>query len=159
MTDAGDTAQASAAPAAAIAVVPTNLGKALAAGFAAAVVGAVLWAVVTVTTHYQIGFMAIGLGFLVGWAVRTTGRSGAPVLGYLGAVFALAGCILGNLLTASGFFAATMGVPLSVALANVLLQPAVAARALQDGFDPMDLLFYAIAVYEGYKIARRPVSA
>ena len=32
----------------------------------------------------------------------------------------------------------------------------VAASLLQATFNPMDLLFYAIAVYEGYKLARKP---
>jgi hypothetical protein len=29
--------------------------------------------------------------------------------------------------------------------------------AMQETFNGMDLLFYAIAVYEGYKLARRPL--
>ena len=159
MSDSGETAAAHPAPAAVIEPVATNLGKAVAAAMVAAVVGAILWAVITVTTHYQIGIMAIGVGVLVGWAVRAVGRSGAPVLGYVGAVFALAGCVLGNLLTVSGFAASEMGMPLSAAITKVLLQPAVAVSALQDNFNGMDLLFYAIAVYEGYKIARKPVTA
>lgn len=32
------------------------------------------------------------------------------------------------------------------------------ATILQAGFHGMDLLFYAIAVYEGYKLARRPLA-
>ena len=159
MTDSNPAAPASAAPPAVSEIVPTNLGKAIAAALGAAVVGAVLWAVVTVMTKYQIGIMAIGVGFLVGWAVRVTGRSGAPVLGYVGAVFALIGCLLGNLLTISGFISAETAVPLSDALAKLLLQPATAVSMMQESFSPMDLVFYAIAVYEGYKIARRPVTA
>jgi hypothetical protein len=40
------------------------------AGLAAAILGAIIWAVVTVTTKYQIGYMAIGVGALVGFALR-----------------------------------------------------------------------------------------
>lgn len=159
MTDSSQAAPASPAPPAPGDIVPTNLGKAVGAALAAAVVGAVVWAVVTVATKYQIGIMAIGVGFLVGWAVRATGRSGAPVLGYVGAVFALIGCLLGNLLAISGLIAAETATPLPATLARVLLQPATAVSVMQAGFSPMDLVFYAIAVYEGYKIARRPVSA
>jgi hypothetical protein len=38
----------------------------------------------------------------------------------------------------------------------VLGNPNSIATILQQTFRGMDLLFYAIAVYEGYKLARRP---
>src|SRR5690606_41520791 len=43
-----------------------NMPLALLAGVAAAVIGAVLWAVITVATNLQIGYIAVGLRFLVG---------------------------------------------------------------------------------------------
>ena len=48
-------------------------------GLVASVVGAAVWAVVTIATEYQIGFMAIGVGYLVGIAVRIGGK-GLPQL-------------------------------------------------------------------------------
>jgi hypothetical protein len=39
---------------------------------------------------------------------------------------------------------------------RVLANPASIATILQASFQGMDLLFYAIAVYEGYKLSRRP---
>jgi len=39
-------------------------------GLAAAIVGAIIWAVVTVTAKYQIGWMAVGVGAFVGFALR-----------------------------------------------------------------------------------------
>jgi hypothetical protein len=143
-------------PATAVADIPTNLAAAIGGGLAAAVVGAVVWAVITVTTKFQIGFMSVGVGFLVGWAVQQTGRSGAAALGVIGAAFALGGCVLGNLLSASGFVAAGRNLPLFDVVGRVFTQPAVASSLLQATFNPMDLLFYAIAVYEGYKLARKP---
>src|SRR5713101_3491857 len=38
------------------------------AGLAAAIIGAIIWAVVTVTTKYQIGWMALGVGALIAFA-------------------------------------------------------------------------------------------
>ena len=38
---------------------------------------------------------------------------------------------------------------------KVLGTPSIALNVLQTPFNGMDLLFYAIAVYEGYKLARR----
>src|SRR6266576_7031028 len=74
------------------------------AGLAAAIIGAIIWAVVTVTTKYQIGWMALGVGALVGFALRI--GNGGKVFGILGAVLALCGCILGNYFSLIGFASA-----------------------------------------------------
>jgi hypothetical protein len=126
------------------------------AGLVAALIGAVLWAVVTVATKMQLGIMALGVGLLVAWAVRSFGKGSSQTFSILGAVFALAGCVLGNLLTACGFVAAEANVAVSVIVAKVLANPALAMDLLQRSFDGMDLLFYALAAYEGYRFARRP---
>ena len=73
-----------------------NLLIALLAGIAAAVVGTIVWAAITVTTGYQIGYMAIAVGFIVGYAVRL-GNGIDKIFGVLGAALALGGCVLGNL--------------------------------------------------------------
>jgi hypothetical protein len=136
-----------------------SLPLAIAAGLLAALVGAALWAVITVTTKFQIGFMAIGVGFLVAWAVRTFGRGHSEVFGVLGGGFALLGCVLGNLLSACGFLAAQSSEPLVPLIIRVITNPALAAQLVQATFNPMDLLFYAIAVYEGFKFGKRPIRA
>src|SRR4029078_7954573 len=64
------------------------------AGLAAAIIGAIIWAVVTVTAKYQIGWMAVGVGVLVGVALRI--GNGGKAFGILGAFLALFGCILGS---------------------------------------------------------------
>ena len=139
----------------AVAAEEANLPAAIAGGLIAAIVGALAWAAVTITTKFQIGFMAVGVGFLVAWAVRTLGKGRGQVFGVIGAVFALLGCILGNLLSACGFIAADRGQPLVSVALRVLGTPSIAMDILQATFRGMDLLFYAIAVYEGYKLARR----
>ena len=76
-----------------------NLSMGAVGGVAAAAVGAIIWAIITVVTGYQIGWMAVGVGFLVGYAVKLLGKGVDPVFGYAGAAIALAGCLAGNLLT------------------------------------------------------------
>jgi len=51
-----------------------NFNLAILAGIGAAVLGAALWAVVTVTTKTELGLMAIAVGFLVGRAIRAVGH-------------------------------------------------------------------------------------
>jgi hypothetical protein len=133
-----------------------NLIGALLAGAVAAVVGAVLWAVVTVMMKAQIGFMAIGVGLLVAFAVRKVGRGSAVTYGGIGAVFALLGCLFGNLLSGCAFVALQENLPIADVTLKMLASPSTSLLLLEETFDGMDLLFYAIAAYEGFKFARVP---
>ncbi len=135
-----------------------NLGLAIAAGVVAALVGAVLWAVITVTTEYQIGFMAIGVGLLVGFAVRYFGKGTTQPFGIVGAVLSLAGCVVGNLFTIFGFISIQESMELTQVASAVLGEPGMTMALMRESFSPMDLLFYGIAVYEGYKIAMKPTA-
>jgi hypothetical protein len=126
-----------------------SLAGGILAGLLAAVVGAAVWAAVTCTTKYQIGWMAVGVGFLVGFAVRKFGRGGTPLYGGIGAVLALVGCLLGNYLTIIGFFSLETGTGLFEVLGQLPFPTAV--ELMRETFSPIDVLFYAIAVYEGYK--------
>ncbi len=74
----------------------------------------------------------------------------------LGAVLALAGCLLGNFLTLLGMAAEQEGFGYIEILQVVdySLVPAV----MMESFSPMDLVFYGIAIYEGYRFSFRHVS-
>jgi hypothetical protein len=127
-----------------------NFPIALGAGIAAAIIGAIAWAIVTVTTEYQIGYMAIGVGFMVGFAVRL-GHGRDNVFAVSGAVLALIGCLLGNFLSMVGFVAKQQNVNVFGALSAIDL--AKVPGAMMSAFNPMDLLFYGIAVYAGFKFS------
>ena len=60
---------------------PRALVPAILAGIAAAVVGGIVWALIVVKTGYEIGFAAVGIGALAGYAVvlATRGRKGLPL--------------------------------------------------------------------------------
>ena len=102
--------------------------------------------------------MAVGIGFLVGYTVKILGKGVSPIFGAVGGACALLGCILGNLLSICGFISANESVPLFQVMTGVLMQPKVAAEILINTFNPMDILFYAIAIYEGYKFSFRHIS-
>jgi hypothetical protein len=121
------------------------------AGAAAAIVGAVGWAAITFATHKQFGLVAIGIGLLVAVAVRRFGDQSIQHAMLSGGL-ALFGCVLGNLLSACAFVSDAQSVPMLQVVARVLSRPALAARVLQETFDPGDLIFYAIATYEGFKL-------
>ena len=125
-------------------------------GFVAAVLGAGVWAGITVATGYQIGFMSIGVGFLVGFAVRTLGKGITSTFGVVGATFSLLGCSLGNLLAVTAMVASEQGV--SFLDAVVQLNAGLIQELMIAFFNPMDLLFYGIALYYGYKLAFRQLT-
>ncbi len=133
-----------------------NLPLAIAGGLGASLAGACVWAGVTVVSGYQIGFMAIGVGFLVGFAVRSLGKGISSSFGILGAVLSLLGCALGNLLAITALVAQDQGVAFFDALSQ--LTPGLVQQLMVAFFSPMDVLFYAIAVYYGYKLAFRQLS-
>ena len=132
-----------------------NLLGGVSAGLVGALAGAVIWAVITVFAKYQIGFMAVGVGFLVGIAVRTFGKGIDKIFGLAGAAMALLGCLLGNLFTVCYFVSLAEKMDFFDVLARLDLT--VIANLLKATFRPMDLIFYAIAVYEGYRLSFRKI--
>jgi len=123
------------------------------AGAAAALVSAAIWGFVTVLTGYQIGWMAIGVGYLVGHAVRPFGKGVNKIFGLIGAAWAVFGCLFGNLVAMCSFVAQSQG----VGTLDVLMQLDLTTsyQILAETFSPIDLLFYGIAIYEGYRFSFR----
>ena len=134
-----------------------NLVAGALAGLAAALVSAAIWALITALTEYQIGFMAIGVGLLVGFAVRAVGKGIVPVFGIVGALLSLLGCVCGNLLSMAWFIAANEGVTYWQLLGSLNLEFAIEIMTVT--FDPMDLLFYGIALYFGFKYSFTPLAS
>jgi FtsH-binding integral membrane protein len=126
------------------------------AGLIAAVSGAAVWAGVTVVTEYQIGWMAVGLGFLVGIAIRTMGRGIDQVFGVVGAVMALVGCVLGNVFTIAWYISAQTGSSLMSVLTQLDMELVI--DLITETFQVMDILFYGLALYFGYKYAFRQLT-
>ncbi|WP_430817755.1 hypothetical protein [Carboxylicivirga sp. RSCT41] len=129
---------------------------AIVGGLLASFISGVIWAAITVSTEYQVGYMAIGVGLIVGFAVRFFGAGIDQKFGVLGAILALLGCLSGNLFSQVGFFAHAE----SLSYLEVLsyLDPGTIISILVESFSAMDILFYGIAIFEGYKLAFRRVS-
>ena len=130
-----------------------NILAVLAAGFAAMLGGAVLWALVTVITHLELGLMAIVVGFLVGLGIQKVRKRPNTNFGILGAVLAFAGCLLGNAFSFIAIAAQQSSAPFLDTILNVSVMGLLSA--MTDNFEAMDLVFYAIAIYEGFKFASR----
>lgn len=127
------------------------------AGLLAGILGAYIWAAITVSTGYQIGYLALAVGAGVGLSMRFVGKGIQPVFGFWGAGIALLSVVLGNLFSIFGFVAqyAEMGVFEVIVSFDFALLPEI----MEESFSPIDLLFYGIATYEGYKFAFRKISS
>jgi hypothetical protein len=133
-----------------------NLVLAVLVGGGAALLGACVWAAITFATSFQIGWMAVGVGFLVGYAVKTFGKGIDKSFAVVGALWSLAGCAFGNLLSVIAVISKHQNVPFFDILEK--LNPEIVASLMQATFNPMDLLFYGIAVYEGYRFSFRQIT-
>jgi len=134
-----------------------NMPAALGAGLVSSALGAGVWAGITVVTGSQIGWIAVGVGFLVGHAVRIAAKGIDAVYGVIGGAFALLGCVAGNSLAVCQLVADQEGMAFLDEV--VQLDLALIRELMVATFSPMDLLFYGIALYEGHKLSFRQPGA
>ncbi len=127
-------------------------------GLVAAFIGAVVWAAVTIASGYQLGLIAIAIGFLVGYTVRSLGKGINPIFGIMGGGLAFFGCLLGNFFIVVALLSQEFGTPMFEVFSILLVSPSLVVEIMTETFDFMDLLFYGIAIYEGYKLSFRQIS-
>ncbi len=133
-----------------------NLVMGFMGGTGAATIGAIIWAIITALTNYQIGWMAVGVGFLVGFSVRKFGKGIDTSFGIVGAALSLLGCLAGNLISLCILVSRQEGMGIIEVLSR--LNPEIVVELMRATFSPIDLLFYGIAIYEGYRFSFRTIT-
>ncbi len=133
-----------------------NLTMGIVGGLLGAIIGAVGWGLLTWLTHYQIGFAAIGVGFLAGFGVRYLGKGIDVAFSIVGALTALIGVFLGDIFWACIEISRGEGVPLSDVISA--LNPELIGSIFRETFSPIQLLFYGFAVWAGFKYAKRTLT-
>jgi hypothetical protein len=127
-------------------------------GLVAAIVGAVIWALIAAVTKYETGLVAILVGAIVGFAVRFFGHGTSVPFGIVGAVLSLLSIIVGSLLA----IAIIITNDPTLNTANLSLVQVIQAlfsdlggtlQVFQQNTSALDLLIYAIAIFEGYAFA------
>ncbi len=129
-----------------------SLVVAILAGAIAAIVGAGAWMGITVATGLHVGYVALGIGALVGFAIRLSGSGTGIIFGIVGAVWTLLSCLTGEFLTQiqlattpqHDFYAVLISVNMGDMLTTILNQTS-----------PITYLIYAIGIFEGYKLSIR----
>lgn len=125
--------------------------KALLAGLVSALVAAGLWAAIALVTDHQYGLVAIAVGLIVGISVRFAGHGTTVAFALVGAGCSLLAIALGNLLAVAIFVAQEFGVPFLDVLAAMDFE--VIAEVLTSDLQPLDYVFYGIALYEGLRFS------
>jgi hypothetical protein len=125
-------------------------------GLIVGVLGAILWGVITVATGYQIGYMALAIGAGVGLTIRITGKGIDTIFGIWGAGIALFSVLLGNFLSIIGFLANSEGLGYIETL--LLFDYSYLPQVMAETFSLLDLLFYGIAIYEGFRFSFRKIT-
>lgn len=131
-----------------------NLGLGLIGGLGGMTIGAIIWALITYFTEYQLGIAAIGVGFLAGMGVRLLGKGLSQPFGIIGAVTAGIGVVLGNYLMILMLAMQEFGLSITQVI-QVAFDFPLMIEIMVDLFTPIDLLFYGLAVYYGYRTSFR----
>jgi len=128
-----------------VALAPANgsLPKAVIAGCVAALIGGLVWGGISKATGYEIGWIAIGIGFLCGIAVRSIGKGEGPQFQITAAATALGGIAVGKI----------FAIMLYAQAENIDLSLSQAIQILPQFLSPIDALFVAIAVWQAWKVA------
>ncbi len=133
-----------------------NLLKGILAGLIAGIISAILWAFITIYVNFQIGFMAIAVGAIVGFTIRIFGKGVDRSFGFWGAGISLFSVLLGNILSIIGVAANEAGVGYFEALRYFDYSYLPQIMWEFSGF--IDVIFYILAVTEGYKFSFRIIS-
>jgi len=113
---------------------------------AAALVAAGIYGVVIGTTKHEIGWAAVGVGFVIGLAAgRLGGRN--PVLPVFSAVLALGAVYLGQLIGEAMIGADELGVSFSKVFFDHF---DVVQEAWKADSDPLTFVFFAIAAFAAF---------
>lgn len=133
-----------------------NLPMGIVAGLIASIISAVAWAAITVATEYQIGWLAIAVGFFVGYAVRIGGKGISKIFGIVGASLAIIAVLGGNFLSLIGFIANEHNLGYFEVLRHFPYSETF--EFMKETFSPIDLLFYGLALWEGYSFSFRQIT-
>jgi hypothetical protein len=135
-----------------------GLSAALVGGVTAALAAALVWALITMATGYHAGWMAVGMGLLIGGAVRTTARGKGKSFGYLSAAVWILGCLLGNFLSVCAFVAGQESLSPIYVLTYICSEPARIPGAMLATFQFLDLLFWGVGLYVAYRLSFRRIA-
>lgn len=129
----------------------------LLAGVVAAVLATAIWYGVVAATHFQVGIVAIAVGFIVGQGVVLGARRRTSIaLVAISVVLTLLALVVSEYLIVAYFVGQEYGFPIEVVQPPDLVLGVVAESL---GADPLTLVFWAIALFQAFVIPWRSIRA
>lgn len=125
-----------------------SITTAVAAGLGVAIVGSVLWGIISYATQHQFSLLALVIGLCVGTVMARVSRVRNPALAIASAAIAVLGCALGSLVAEILVF-----VRLGAPLGNVLSNPHIVFHYYPKAVGGLGFVFWAIAALYGYRVA------
>jgi hypothetical protein len=131
-----------------------NLFLGILAGVVAAIVGALIWMGITVATGYEVGYVAIGIGALVGMAIRFAGNGTSIIYGIMGALLTFLSCLTGETLAELQSLTSPQ-----VSFMDVLSHSDLSALVthIVTSASPITYIIYGIGIFEGFKLSVRKI--
>ena len=129
---------------------------AIMAGVIGAAVGAMVWLGISMFTNIPVGWMAVGVGLIVGVMIRVAGQGIDRAFGIVGVVLTLAGCAGGTLLAGCWL--------LSIQTADagfsdmvLALTPGLVVEIFRAMLSPMNYAYYGIGTVASYWFSIRRI--
>ncbi|MFF4486930.1 hypothetical protein ACFY0F_10610 [Streptomyces sp. NPDC001544] len=123
-----------------------NVALGLVAALGAALVAAALYGVVIGLTKHEIGWAAVGVGFVIGLAAGKVGGRN-PALAVAGAMLALGAVYIGHLVGEAMIGADSVGVSFS----KLIFQHfGLVQDAWKEDADPLTFLFFGLAAFAAF---------
>ena len=124
------------------------------AGVLASCIATVVYALYPFLFGIQLEFLAIGVGFIVGFAISKFSKRKNHILGIIGAALSLLSCVMGDVLSAIAIYSYQNNAPFFEIIAN--LNFSTIAEILFQIVGVENILFYLMAMTIGYVISASP---
>jgi hypothetical protein len=129
------------------------------AGLVAAILATAIWYAVVTISHYQLGIVAIVVGFLVGQGVVLgASRRGSPILIAISVVLTALALVVSEYLIVVHFVNEELAA--QGAFVDVLQPAGLMAEVVVESVkaDPLTLAFWAIALFQAFTIPARQLA-
>lgn len=121
------------------------------AGILAAFIATIIYALYPFLFGIQLSFLAIGVGFIVGFAISKFSGGKSHILGIVGASLSLASCVMGDVLSTIAIYSYQNNAPFFEILATINFSTITSILPQIVGIE--NVLFYLLAMLIGYALS------
>jgi hypothetical protein len=135
-----------------------NLGSAIALGLGAGLLSALVWFAVVALTGYQLGIVAVGIGWLVAQAVMLgSGGKRGGALPWISMGVTVLAMLLSEYFIIRHFLVQILAEDEGIAGVPLVLPPGLIAELVIEGVksEPLTVVFWAVAIIESVGIPRK----